>query len=160
MKNMEMASATGRYARPLKKDRVAAAMSIPLAACSHRVGVSHAPRVHSNSGNMNKTWNRNRLAVTCPEETDPDSHFAIASIPGSISMARTIITIARSVSLRGFTMVCSKSKAVRARNHFRVAGMGYQEGNRGILMSPVAQGIPLHPYPGNIPLQGLTAFRW
>ena len=36
-------------------------------------------------------WKKNRLQVTWPEETDPDSHFAIASIPGSISIAAIII---------------------------------------------------------------------
>ncbi|MDH3635163.1 MAG: hypothetical protein OES20_10690 [Gammaproteobacteria bacterium] len=42
-------------------------------------------------------WKKKRLQVTCPEETDPDSHFAIASIPGSISMAVIIIAIALAV---------------------------------------------------------------
>ena len=41
--------------------------------------------------------NKKRLQVTCPEDTDPDSHFAIASMPGSISIAAIIITIALAV---------------------------------------------------------------
>ncbi len=37
--------------------------------------------------------------MTWPDEIDPDSHFAMASIPGSISIATIIIAIALAVSL-------------------------------------------------------------
>jgi hypothetical protein len=37
--------------------------------------------------------------VTWPEETDPDSHFAIASMPGSINIAMIIISMALAVEL-------------------------------------------------------------
>jgi hypothetical protein len=59
--------------------------------------VNQGPRVLSSNGDINMIWKKNRLQVTCPDDTDPDSHFAIASMPGSISIAAIIISIALAV---------------------------------------------------------------
>jgi hypothetical protein len=44
-------------------------------------------------------WKKKRLQVTWPDEIDPDSHFAMASMAGSISIAAIIIAMALAVSL-------------------------------------------------------------
>jgi hypothetical protein len=44
-------------------------------------------------------WKKNRLQVTWPDEIVPDSHLAIASMPGSINIATIIRVIALAVGL-------------------------------------------------------------
>jgi hypothetical protein len=51
-------------------------------------------------------WKKKRLQVTWPDEIDPDSHLAMASIQGNASIATIIINMAWAVALcRGIVWV-------------------------------------------------------
>ena len=82
MKKIAMASAMGSTASPEKKNSVAKAIIAPRAACSHSAGVSQGPRVLISRGDMKIIWKKKRLQVTCPDEIEPASHLAMASMPG------------------------------------------------------------------------------
>jgi hypothetical protein len=92
-KKIEMASARGSLPREVKNSRVASAIRKPRAAWTQSLRPTPRPPARSTKGSRIRVWKKNRLQVTWPEDMEPESPFAIASMPGSINIPITISRI-------------------------------------------------------------------